>query len=148
MNAAVRHGIAALLLMLSAACGGSPTSPADASPPPIVPAPPPSSPVPAETSPSRTFNFARELAYPVSSYTRASRYVLYDSGAFVLQLSVGEYRGRFTEENGVLIFSWDGWSAAGPWGATGTLMDQMLTVRYNTIMQMTDFEDAVYMLEQ
>jgi hypothetical protein len=37
-----------------------------------------------------------------------------------------------------------GWSSAGPWGAAGTLGGNSLTVRYNLIMQMTDFEDAIY----
>ena len=35
--------------------------------------------------------------------------------------------------------------AAGPWGATGTLRGDTLTVGYNTVMSMSDFEDAVYL---
>lgn len=41
----------------------------------------------------------------------------------------GEYRGRYTEANGVITFEWDGWSRAGPWGATGTLNGDSLTVQ-------------------
>jgi hypothetical protein len=89
------------------------------------------------------------LSYRVSEYTKKSRFVLYDNGAFVLMFpSIGEggYRGGYTETNGAITFEWEGWSVAGPWGATGTLKDGSLTVRYNGIMQLTDFEDAVYLL--
>ena len=41
---------------------------------------------------------------------------------------------------------WDGSSAADPWGATGTLRGDSLTVQYNFIMQLSDFKDAVYTL--
>jgi hypothetical protein len=73
-----------------------------------------------------------------------------DNGAFALQYaSLGiEYRGGYTESNGVITFQWEGWSVAGPWGATGTLKDGSLTVQYNLIMQLTDFEDAVYGLKR
>jgi hypothetical protein len=33
-------------------------------------------------------------------------------------------------------------------GATGTLKDGSLTVQYNLIMQLSDFDDAVYGLKQ
>jgi len=40
---------------------------------------------------SRTFLFDRELSYRVNDYTKMSRFVLYDNGAFVLQYpSLGE----------------------------------------------------------
>jgi hypothetical protein len=83
----------------------------------------------------------------VSDYTKTSRFILYDNGAFVLQypsLGEGGYRGGFTEANGVITLQWEGSSTAGPWGATATFEGESLTVRYNQIMQMTDFEDAVY----
>ena len=48
--------------------------------------------------------------------------------------------------NGVLVFQWEGGSTAGSWEATGTLQGNSLTVHYNRIMQLTDFEDAVYAL--
>jgi hypothetical protein len=72
--------------------------------------------------------------------------VLYDSGAFVLEfvnLEV-EFRGRYVEASGVVDFSWEGSSVAGPWGATGTMNGDSLEVHYNVVMQMNDFEDAVY----
>ena len=104
---------------------------------------------PPLSGPSRTFIFDRELSYRVSDYTKKSRFVLYDNGAFVLQypsLGEGGYRGGYEDANGVITFEWEGWSVGGPWGATGTLEGDSLTVQYNLIMQMTDFEDAVYVL--
>jgi hypothetical protein len=97
---------------------------------------------------SRTFIFDRGLSYPVSGYTNESRFVLYDNGAFVLQyVGLGiEYRGGYTEVNEVINFQWEGWSTAGPWGATGTVNGTSLTVRYNAVMQWSDFEDAMYAL--
>ena len=43
----------------------------------------------------------------------------------------------------MIKFEWEGWSVAGPWGATGTLKGDSLTVHYNEIMRHTDFEDAL-----
>jgi hypothetical protein len=100
------------------------------------------------SGPSRTFVFDRELSYRVSDYTQKSRFVLYDNGAFVLQYpSLGDrgYRGGYADASGVIAFEWEGWSATGPWGATGTLKDDSLTVQYNQVMQLTDFEDSVYL---
>lgn len=63
-----------------------------------------------------------------------------DSGAVA-------YRGAYQTTNGTLNMDWEGWSTAGAWGATGTLNGDLLTVRYNLIMQLTDFDDATYRLE-
>jgi hypothetical protein len=85
----------------------------------------------------------------VRDFTRKSRFVLYENGAFVLQyppLGEGGYRGGYIDANGVITFEWEGWSVAGPWGATGSLQGDSLTVQYNEIMQHSDFEDAVYTL--
>jgi hypothetical protein len=93
--------------------------------------------------------FDRALANRVSDYTIHSRFVLYDNGGFVLQFPTvaGDgYRGGYTEVNGAITFEWEGWNPAGPWGAAGILNGNSLTVQYNSIMQGTDFEDAVYML--
>jgi ABC-type transport system substrate-binding protein len=151
MNTTVRRGAVIVLLVLSAACSSSaPTSPTGTSQPPALPSPAPGPPTgfPPLTGPSHTFVFGRELSYPVSNYTRQSRFVLYDNGAFVLQYVglVADYRGGYTEANGVISFEWEGWSVAGPWGATGTIRGDTLTVEYNLIMQLTDFENAVYTL--
>ena len=150
MNTTVRRGAAVFLVVLSTACGSSgPTTPTAIPQPLPVPAPtaPPTRTFPPLSGPSRTFVFDHELAYAVRDYTRKSRIVLYDNGAFVLRYDgIGDYRGGFTESNGVMTFDWEGWSVAGSWGASGTLEKTSLTIRFNFIMQMTDFEDAVYVL--
>jgi len=138
------------LVAVSTACGVGPTSPSR-----MNAAIPTSSTQPAQpassvavSGPSRIFSFDHELTYGVSDYTKKSRFVLYDNGTFVLEypscLCSGSYSGNWTETNGVITFVWAGWSAAGPWGATGTVEANTLTVHYNLIMQLTDFEDAAY----
>jgi hypothetical protein len=104
--------------------------------------------------PSRTFVFDRERLYPVSEYTKRTRFVLYDNGAFELQFlnSGGEYRhglrGKYQDQNGLLTFEWENSGRDGPWGwaAAGTLQGDSLIVRYNTAMWGADFEDAIYVL--
>jgi hypothetical protein len=115
----------------------------------LAPGQPPPRNFPPLTGPSRTFAFDHELGYPAQDYTKHSRFVLYDTGGFLLQytsLAGDGYRGGYTQTDGTITFEWEGWSVAGPWAATGTLKDGTLTVRYNDIMQWTDFEDAVYRL--
>jgi hypothetical protein len=118
-----------------------------ASPGVAGPTPPPF--VPAGT-PFRTFVFASATSPSVElrDYTLRSQFVLYDNGMFSLQYPGGfEYRGTYTESQGTVIFSWEGGSRAGPWAATGSLEGDRLTVKYNLIMMLTDFEDAVYALK-
>ncbi len=150
MNSTVRRGAAVFLVVLCSACGSSaPTSPTVIPQPQPVPAPTPSPPraFPPLSGPSRTFVFDHELTDPVRDYTKRSRFILYDNGAFVLRYEgIGDYRGGFTESNGVITLDWEGWSAAGSWGASATLERTSLIVRFNFIMQLTDFEDAVYVL--
>jgi hypothetical protein len=147
MNTCVRRSAVVVLLTLSAACGSSkPTSPTGTSQPPAAPLPTPPRPdFPPLSGPSHAFFFDRELSYPVSDYTKKSRFVLYDNGAFVLQYpSLGDvgYRGGYEDANGVIAFDFGG----GPKGATGSVEGNLLTVRYNEIMNQSDFEDAVYAL--
>jgi hypothetical protein len=79
-----------------------------------------------------------------------SRYVLYDDGTFALQYlgSQGpfEYHGTYTEANAVIMLTWEANQyVAMPWRpATGTLTDDFLTVQYDLIMLLDDFENAVY----
>ena len=78
-----------------------------------------------------------------------SRFVLYDDSTFALQFASGlfghfEYDGRFTRADSQITFIWQGWSAAGAWGAEGTLHGNTLTVAYNDIMHLTDFIDGTY----
>ena len=145
----VRWTALAVLVAFSTACGGDgPTSPGGPTPAPPSSVPTPASPAPSFpplSGPSRSFGFDRESSYRVSDYTRESRFVLYDNGAFVLEYpGRGEYHGAYHETVGGLTFEWEGRSAAGPWGATGTLAGDLLTIRYNQIMELSDFENAVY----
>lgn len=143
MQVMLRRIAVAVVLLVAASCSYESSS-APVPPLPATPKPP------LLTGPSRTFAFESELGYPVSNGTKGSIYVLFDDGRFALRPSdTYEYRGRYLVlDDGVVLFSWEGWSSAGDWGSTGTLKDGLLTVQYNDIMQMTDFEDAVYKLKR
>ena len=148
----MRKALVLTIMVLSLGCGGSapPTAPTTIPSTPIASVPSPPTPTfPALSGLSRTFSFDHAPSANVQDYTKRSQFVLYDDGAFVLQMpsaNGGDYRGGYTESNGVITFQWEGWSVAGPWGATGTIDGGVLTVHYNLIMQLTDFEDAVYRL--
>ena len=148
MNITVRLGAVVVLLLLLAACGGSgPTSPTGTNQPPTVSTPtPPVTNFPPLSGPSGTFLFDHELSNPVHDYTKQSRLVLYDNGAFALQypsLSGEGYRGAYKDANGVIAFEWQGGNS---WSATGILKADSLTVQYGVYMFLSDFEDAVYVL--
>jgi hypothetical protein len=153
IKTAIRRAALVGLLTLSAACAGSqpmvPTAPTSTPSVSVQPTPPRRS-FPPLSGAFRTFAFERETAYRVREYTKQSRFLLYDNGAFALQyVSLGgDYRGGYTESNGVITFEWEGWNISGPWGATGTLQDGRLSVHYNDIMMWSDFEDAAYVLTQ
>lgn len=155
MKTTVRRGAVVVLVVLLAACGNSgPTSPTGTSPsselPP--PTPPPQINFPPLSGPSRTFIFDLELSYPVRDFTRKSRFVLYDNGAFELQYLPGQYgpglyRGAYQNADGIImfLFEFQGRSVGSPFNdATGTLKGDSLTVQYDWNMRMADFEDAVY----
>jgi hypothetical protein len=148
LSSAIRRSAFLVLLAICIACGDSrPTAPT-----PLIAAPPTvvavaESRFPPLSGPSRTFTFDRSLSYPVSAYTRASRFILYDNGALLLEYPSGggSYRGAYSQLDGALGFGWDGWSA-GVWGATGVLNGDALTVQFDSVMQLSDFENAVYTL--
>jgi hypothetical protein len=143
MSTNASAGAIVFLLTLSAACGSSaPTSPTAATS--VTTTPTPSATFPPLSGPSRTFAFDHQLSYAVSDYTKESQFVLYDNGAFLLRFPTGEYRGAYSSTNGAITFQWEGTSVAGAWGATGTLESGTLTVVYNPIMELTDFENGVY----
>ena len=149
MHIGLRSSVVAVLLMVAAACGGSGATSPSGTQPSVVTVVPPRPTFPPLSGPSRTLVFDHALANRVSDYTIHSRFVLYDNGGFVLHFPTvaGDgYRGGYTEVNGAITFEWEGWNPAGPWGAAGMLNGNSLTVQYNSIMQGTDFEDAVYML--
>ena len=151
MATAFCRGALLTVALAAMACGdAAPTSPTAGIPPSPVLAPgqPPPRNFPPLAGPSRTFAFDHELDYRVSDGTKNSLFVLYDTGGFALRSSpwTGEYHGGYTEAGGLITFDWEGWSVAGPWGATGTLKDGVLTVHYNDVMQWSDFENAAYRL--
>jgi hypothetical protein len=157
MRAALRCGPLAIAILASG-CSDMymPTAPtATASPVASTPPPPPGPRIPEYpplTKPARIYVFEQELSDPVRQWTTGSRFVLYDDGTFSLQylysLGQHEYKGTYSEAGGVMTFQWEGWSAAGSWGAMAELRDDSLTVRYNFIMEMTDFENAIYRKEK
>ncbi len=109
---------------------------------------------PTPTKPARIYVATGCLSYSSHASPVASRYVLYDDGTFGLQYSsvsypFFEYRGTYHQNaGGHVSFNWEGWSAAGPWGATGELTEELLTVEYNLIMQLSDFVDGVFVRER
>ena len=97
--------------------------------------------VPPLSGPANTYEFSRQLEYPVSHFTLTSKYVLYENGAFALQYAspAGELPGAYLFENGRLSFRF-----AGGGDASGTLSGDVLEIRYSERMQHSDFENAAY----
>ena len=138
------------MFVLTAACRGVvlPTSPARV---PDQPTNPPRGVTACSGSPSqleatRTFAYSAPGQYGVSWYTAGSVFCLAADSRFTLAYPHVAYHGRFHEADGEIRFTFDGWSSAGPWEATGRLSDDSLTVHYNITMALSDFEDAVYVL--
>ena len=73
---------------------------------------------------------------------RASSFTITARSCF----STWGWASGYTEATGVMNFQWEGWSTTGPWGPTGTVNGNSLTVQYNAVMEWSDFEDAVYAL--
>jgi hypothetical protein len=147
--------LAALLCPVTA-CGD--TGPATA-PSPVVSPPAVSTPTPQAASldtdwprlsrPARVYTTVSPTTWSSHASPLASRFVLYEGGSFALQYSSSshpffQYLGTYSEAAGSLVFSWEGWSIAGPWGATGTITEETLAVKFNIVMSLSDFEDAVY----
>ena len=112
LNLSIRLGALLVVFALFAACD-TPTS---------APTSPTSQPVRPTTGPrpsgqavqgARVFVYA-SAPHPVAAYTRASRFVLYDNGTFALQYAsrslTPEYRGTYTESDGQVMFTFEGWS--------------------------------------
>jgi hypothetical protein len=107
------------------------------------PAPPPPTSMPL-IGQSATYVFSAPLSYPVGYFTVGSRYVVYENGAFVFSydnLSVS-YVGSYTRENEHLSLGF------GSKGAVATLVGDLLEVRYDDLLQQSDFENAVYKRSQ
>lgn len=125
------------LLLISAACSVSGPSAPSVTNPPVTNS--------RLSGPLRAFSFASQIAYPVSHSTQQSSVRLYDNGAFALDYSSGSYVGSYTERDGSVVFEWEAGSMGGAWGATGKLSGETLAIRYNAVMQLSDFEDAIYL---
>lgn len=127
---------AALILSVGCQDGRMPTSPSR-----VTPAPLPPTTFPDVEQPARVF---------VAANSARSRYVLYDDGKFVLQylqpLGLRDFPGTYKQPDGTLTFTFtgDGWSVPGQPDARGVLEGDSLTVSYNIIMQLSDFENGVY----
>ena len=157
MNTTVRRSAVVVFLVFTVACGNvPPTSPSKITPPTPPPSIPPPNPLtfPPLSGPSRTLIYDEEESSPASNFTKGSRFVLYDNGAFVLQYPPsiygdGAFRGQDQSANGVLmfLFEFSGRSVGTPFDdATATLRGDSLTVQYKESMQHADFENAVYVL--
>ncbi len=160
MTAMLRGGTLVGLLVFSVACDAQrPTLPSSfysstAPTPPITPPTPPARPpAPPVSGPSTSYSFSGPLEFPVHDVTTTSRYVLYDSGAFLLRYERpggGEYLGSYRQEAERIIFDFgaDGDQRDGQPAAIGTLNGDVLEVRYSRMMQESSFEDAAYRRSQ
>lgn len=105
-----------------------------------------------DLSPLRGGVLIYERAGPQSAGTIAyhgslsERYVLYEDGTFGLQFTSGrygffEYPGSYSIRDELITFDFDDDSR---WQATGRIRGDRLSVEYNLIMYLSDFEDGVY----
>jgi hypothetical protein len=150
MTAGVRWGCVLGVVVLSIACESGarlPTffpAPSGVVQPPVSPASPqPTRPVPPLTGPSTVYEFAGQLSYPVSPFTTASRYVLYETGAFSFHYTMSgrQYAGSYDRDGATVTFYFQTDTNA---DATGTLTADVLEIRYTLNMTLSDFEDAAY----
>ncbi len=146
LNSSVVHAGLLAFLVVSVSCSDAtlPTAPGPLPAAAVAPSPTPPAAGPTDSSGARVFGYLSSPYPSVQPYTTGSRYVLYRDGAFVLEYPHVQYRGTYTEAAGRITFEWEGWSIAGAWGATGVLTDDALSVLYNIIMMLSDFEDALY----
>ena len=150
MRRPISRSILVLIAVRSlAACAGESPTAARPEVPPVVPTPATPSPPPITALPA-SGAVAIYDRQTVSVIPASSRYVFYGEGVFSLEYTrpdwgFFEYRGHYSRADSSIAFSFDGWSIAGPWLATGIVRrDSSIVVRYNVIMQLSDFEDGVY----
>ena len=158
VNPFLRHGGIVVLLVCVVACEKfTPTFPSEIlHPTPSFSAAPPRTPIafPPLSGPSRTFVYDHELGYPVSDYTKQSRVVLFDDGAFELEyptLAGSRYSGEYRATGGALTFLFEFQNrvvSEDSSDATGTLQANSLTIEFDASMQASDFDDAAYVLSQ
>jgi hypothetical protein len=115
---------------------------------PVTPALPSAAPIDFPSNPTPfpgpgTYVFAPTPGVQVS-YAARSSYVLNDDGSFALRFPDGEYRGTYRVDTERVTFEFEGRSIAGPWVAAAAFSGDSMTVKYNLVMLLSDFEDAVY----
>jgi hypothetical protein len=129
-------------------CEGSASDYAYSSPTaPAVPTVPPSEPLTTAIYDRVAPQSPDVLAYHGGSLTE--RYLIQANGAFRLQYQSArygffEYLGSYLGKDGWYQFDFEGWSAAGPWEATARFHGQCMTVKYNVVMELSDFESGEY----
>ncbi len=94
------------------------------------------------SGPATTYQYFGPLSYPVSSFTKGSKFVLYESGAYSLHYAAftNAYVSRYTQEGARISFL----SSTGLVDPIGTLNGDLLEIRYSEQSHQADFEDAVY----
>lgn len=143
---------AAASLILAVGCSQSNSTPG---PTPLSASPTPAAAVawepswPSPSSAARVYSTTSQTRWFAHESDLHSRFVLFNDGRFALQYSsvsrpFFEYLGTYRESAGSVTFDWEDRSSAGAWRATGTITDERLDLRFNTIMSLSDFEDAVY----
>lgn len=133
MTSLVRCATPLSLLLCSIACTNPDRLTAPSTPPPPAIQPRPGGEWPPLSGPA--------TIYQAVSAAAGTRYVLYENEAFSLQFFGFEYAGVYRREAERISFYFAGDTR---WAATGTLKGDLLEVRYNDIMQHSDFENGVY----
>jgi hypothetical protein len=149
MTAVARWGTLTCFLAVGLACGTGerPTSPTPVPPASAVQPPPTVQPLPEVPVPagSTRFDFAGPLTYSVRDYTKTSVFVLNPSGTFALHYpalsATLAYRGTYERDGNHISFHFSDVTGS---DADGTLDGDSLTVRYSLMMEMSDFENAIY----
>lgn len=54
------------------------------------------------------------------------------------------YAGSYVQTDSIVAFAFDAWSISGPWVATAVLRGDVLSVKYNIDMMLSDFMDGDY----
>jgi hypothetical protein len=139
-------GAAALLLSL-AACGNGtdPFTPSSGSPPE-----PPVFEFPPVSGPAQVYDREIPHDFPAGA---VSRFVLHEDDTFELQYVTRRwgffaYPGTYARSDSEITFYFDGRSLAGPWQAIALLerAGTRLTVEFNIVMVLSDFEPGVHVL--
>lgn len=74
----------------------------------------------------------------------SERFFLQEDAEFLLDYGPFGYEGSYSLAGQEIVFDFDGYSTAGEWVATATLHGRCMTVDYNPVMNLADFEDGEY----